>query len=108
MSAIDALCSQRGIENKENSDGPAEANRNPDVDKVVHEIAKLFGHLGTPEYCHGAQSFQIFLALKARERKGADKTYYENAQKVFLKRQVGSCYYVTHIMPAAFSFSERQ
>ena len=43
-SAINALCSQRGIESKENSDGPAEANRNPGVDKVVHKIAKLFEH----------------------------------------------------------------
>ncbi len=29
----------------------------PTVDKVVHEAAKLFGHRGTPEYCHGGQNF---------------------------------------------------
>ena len=66
-----------------------------DIDKVVHETAKLFGHLGTPEYCVGAETFRIFLSIKARECAGVDRDYYECAQKVFLERQVGSRYYVT-------------
>ena len=30
---------------------------NRDIDLCVHELAKLFGHLGTPEYCHGVSTF---------------------------------------------------
>ena len=46
---------------------------NRDIDLFVRETAKLFGHLGTPEYAHGACSFRIFLVCKAgvyRRRKG--------------------------------------
>ena len=66
-----------------------------DIDKLVHEVAKLFGHVGTPEYCHGAVVFRVFLSMKARECTGINQKYYESAQNVFLKRQVGSRYYVT-------------
>ena len=68
---------------------------NRDIDLFVHETAKLFGHLGTPEYAHGACSFRIFLVRKAEESTGEEKAYYESAQKVTLERQIGSRYYVT-------------
>ena len=67
---------------------------NRDIDLFVHELTKLFGHLGTPEYCHGS-TFRVFLELKARQSSGDDKEYYLSAQKVVLERQVGSRYYVT-------------
>ena len=35
---------------------------NRDNDLYVHELAKLFGHLGTPDYCHSVSTFRIFLA----------------------------------------------
>ena len=63
---------------------------NRDIDLFVHETAKLFGHLGTPEYACGA-SFRIFLEGCT----GEEKAYYESAQKVTLERQIGSRYYVT-------------
>ena len=66
-----------------------------DLEKMVHEVAKLFGHLGTPEYCYGADTFQTFLIIKVRECFGAEKQYYKCVQSVSLKRQVGSRYYVT-------------
>lgn len=68
---------------------------NRDIDLCVHELAKLFGHSGTPEYCHGASAFRVFLESKTRESCGDEKTYYVSAQKVVLERQVGSRYYVT-------------
>ena len=37
-----------------------------DIDLLVHESAKLFGHLGTPENADGA-SFHLFLAQRATE-----------------------------------------
>ena len=52
------------------------------IDKMVHEVAKLFGHLGTPEYCYGADTFQTFLIIKVRECFGAEKQYYECVQSV--------------------------
>ena len=68
---------------------------NRDIDLFVHELVKLFGHLGTPEYCHGSSNFRIFLEHKARESSGDNKRYYLSAQKVVLEHQVGSRYYVT-------------
>ena len=68
---------------------------NRDIDLFVHELVKLFGHLGTPEYCHGSSTFRVFLEHKARESSGDNKLYYLFAQKVVLERQVGSRYYVT-------------
>ena len=68
---------------------------NCDIDLFVHELAKLFGHLGTPEYCHGSSTFRVFLEHKVRESNGDDKEYYLSAQKVVLEHQVGSRYYVT-------------
>ena len=65
-----------------------------DIDLFVREIAKLFGHLGTPENADGA-SFRLFLAQRATECVGVEKEYYVNTQKVFLERQVGNRYYVT-------------
>lgn len=40
---------------------------NCDIDLFVHELAKLFGHLGTPEYCHGVSTFRIFLTQKVTD-----------------------------------------
>ena len=77
---VDNVCSKK----------PTVRSRN-DVDQVVHEVCKLFGHLGTPEYCHGAEAFRVYLA---KESKTGD-SYYESAKNVYLKRQVGSRYYVT-------------
>lgn len=34
-----------------------------DIDCFVHEVCKLFGHVGGPEYAHGASSFRVFLSL---------------------------------------------
>lgn len=68
---------------------------NRDIDLFVHELVKLFGHLGTPEYCHGSSTFRVFLEHKVRESSEDDKEYYLSAQKVVLERQVGSRYYVT-------------
>ena len=66
-----------------------------DIDLFVHEVSKLFGHLGTPEYCHGASAFRVFLESKVRACDGEEREYFESAQKVVLERQVGSRYYVT-------------
>ena len=52
-----------------------------DVDRFVHEICKLFGHLGTPEYGQGA-AFRIFLA---KECDGDDQDYYQCTKNVYLK-----------------------
>ena len=68
---------------------------NRDIDLFVHELAKLFGHLGTPEYCHGSSTFRVFLESKVRASSSDDKEYYLSVQKVVLERQVGSRYYVT-------------
>ena len=68
---------------------------NRDIDLFVHELAKLFGHLGSPEYCHGGSTFRIFLAHKAQVSTGDEKEYYESAQKIVLECQVGSHYFVT-------------
>ena len=68
---------------------------NRDIDLFIHELAKLFGHLGTPEYCHGSSTFHVFLENKIRASSSDDKEYYLSAQKVVLERQVGSRYYVT-------------
>ena len=38
---------------------------NRDIDLFVHELAKLFGHLGSPECCHGGSTFRNFHAHKA-------------------------------------------
>ena len=59
----------------------------------VCEIAKLFGHLGSPKNAGGA-SFHLFLAQRATECVGVEE-YYLNTEKVFLERQVGNRYYVT-------------
>ena len=73
------------------------SNRNliRDIDLFVKELAKLFGHLGTPEYCHGASVFRVFLEAKTRETIGDEQNYYLSAQKVVLERQIGNRYYVT-------------
>ena len=64
-----------------------------DIDVFVHEICKAFGHLGTPEYGHGASTFRVFLASKILH---TDKEqYYVDANEVYLERQVGNRYYVT-------------
>ena len=64
-----------------------------DIDTCVHEICKLFGHVGTPEYCHGASSFRVFVAKEIAH--GHQVDYYPSVQLVHLKCQIGSRYYVT-------------
>ena len=71
-----------------------------DVDRFVHEICKLFGHLGTPEYGQGA-AFRIFLA---KECDGDDQDYYQCTKNVYLKQQIGSRYYVTSCNAAHIFF----
>ena len=66
-----------------------------DIDQFVHEVSKLFGHLGTPEYCTGSSEFRIFLEKESRKLDNTDLSYYCYAKQVRLKRQVGSRYYVT-------------
>ena len=46
---------------------------NRDIDLCVHELVKLFGHLGTPEYCHGISTFRIFLAHNAEQGTGSER-----------------------------------
>ncbi len=93
----DSENSSDGSENDSENDSVVglDKNLNRDIDLFVHELAKLFGHLRTPEYCHGASTFRIFLSHKARQCTGVEKEYYECAQKIVLERQVGSRYYVT-------------
>ena len=55
-----------------------------DIDSFVHELAKLFGHLGTSEYCHGSSTFHVFLEQKTRESSGDEKEHYLSVQKVVL------------------------
>ena len=64
------------------SDDEIELQNCGDIDLIVHEISKLFGHLGTPEYCHGASAFRAFLGSKVRESNGIDKEYFLNLQNV--------------------------
>ena len=61
-----------------------------DLDTFVHEVCKAFGHLGTPEYCHGASTFRLFLASKIQHSNR--EQYYVDANEVHLERQVGSRY----------------
>jgi hypothetical protein len=32
-----------------------------DIHQFVHQICKLFGHLGSPEHCYGNGAFRIYL-----------------------------------------------
>lgn len=92
----DVLPSSCSVSESSNSDHEESVTcLNRDIDLFVHELVKLFGHLGTPEYCHRSSTFRVFLELKARESSRDDKEYYLSAQKVILERQVGSRYYVT-------------
>ena len=45
-------------------DEEEDSTRYHKVDTLVHEIYKLFGTTGVPEYCLGVVSFPDFLALK--------------------------------------------
>ena len=82
--------------------------KNGDIDSFVHEICKLFGHVGGPEYAHGASTFKVFLSLMvAKEASVEGETYYTNAEKVLLKRQVGNRYYVTSFNAARILFLRR-
>ena len=65
------------------------------INSFVHSTAKLIGHLGVPEYCHGVHHFQDYLKLKVRAT--SDTGYYETAQAVKLERQVGSRYYTQQL-----------
>ena len=73
--------------------GKSKRRDRADIDTCVHEICKLFGHVGTPEYCYGASSFRVFVSKEINRTGQTD--YYQSVQQVYLKRQIGSCYYVT-------------
>ena len=92
--------------NEESSVEPKKGHQYADIDCFVHEICKLFGHVGGPEYAHGASSFRVFLSSMASKEAEGD-TYYKNAEKVLLKRQVGSRYYVTSFNAARILFLRR-
>ena len=62
-----------------------------DIDQFVHELCKLFGHLDSPEYCHGNGAFRVYL----KKESSTGDHYFNDAKSVYLKRQVGSRYYVT-------------
>ena len=62
-----------------------------DIDQFVHELCKLFVYLGSPEYCHGNRAFRVYL----NKESSTGDHYFNNAKSVYLKRQVGSRYYVT-------------
>ena len=59
------------------------------VDTLVHEVCKLLGKKGVPEYTLGVVSFPDFLALRSTD------TYYQCCSKITLHRQVGSRYFVS-------------
>ena len=82
---------EESITGDEDSSEPdvSDTRKHHDIDKFVHEMVKLFGCLGTPEYCLGS-TFRAFI-----KGKSSSSTYYESAQCVSLTRQVGSRYYVT-------------
>ena len=71
------------------------------VDCFVYELCKLFGHLGAPEYCHGAASFRVFVAKECSVDLSG---YYKSVQSVYLKRHVGSRYYITSYNAARLFF----
>ena len=62
------------------------------VDTLVHELCKLFGKSGVPEYCSGIISFPEFLQIKVSSTTCEQKIYYCNCSKVRLHRQVESRY----------------
>ena len=68
-------------------------------------MCKLFGHVGGPEYAHGASSFRVFSSSTAAKENKVE-TYYKNAENV-LKRQVGSRRYVTSFNAARILFLRR-
>ena len=55
---------------------------NRDIDFFVHELAKLLGHLRTPEYCRGVSIFHVFLAQKAMECTGIEREHSEGCLRV--------------------------
>lgn len=65
------------------------------IDLFVHELAKLFGHIGTSEYWHGAFPFQVFLASQLKKCTGIEKQYYQSSQNVVLEHPVVNHHYVT-------------
>ena len=62
---------------------------------LVHELCKLFGTSGVPEYCSGVVSFPEFLEVKIHSTSDEQQTYYHNCVKIRLHRQVGSRYFVS-------------
>ena len=72
--------------------------------KAVYQVVKLVGHVGTPEYAHGVQTFPDYLEMKASDPQFPNSTYYKNVMNK-LGRQIGSRYYVTAKMPVACTFS---
>ena len=77
------------------------ANDSIGIDKIVHTMCKLLGHLGShPEYGMGVRAFPEFLQTLMEEVNGVDDEAEEMeevkaALGVKLQRQVGSRYFVT-------------
>ena len=65
----------------------------PDIDTVVHQTAKLIGHLSPYELGHGHHTFPEFLGLQ--QESPSPNNYYTTCSQVKLDRQVGSRYHVT-------------
>ena len=95
VNGIDIECNSLSVKSNRTK------KREDGVDHFVYELCKLFGHVGSPEYCHGAASFPVFLA---KEYNGDQKHYYKLAQTVRLKRYVGSRYYITSYNAARIFF----
>ena len=71
-------------------------------------MCKLFGHVGGPEYAHGASSFIVFSSLMAAKENKVE-TYYKNSENIniLLERQFRSRYYVTSFNAARILFLRR-
>ena len=66
----------------------------PNIDTVVHQTAKLVGHLSPYELGHGHLTFPEFLEQQSQESHSPNN-YYTTCSQVKLDRQVGSRYHVT-------------
>ena len=52
-----ASADSKGSSDDETESRMCTSRRHNDLDVFVHETCKVFDHLGTPEYCHGASTF---------------------------------------------------
>ena len=59
---LSSVCSASESTESEDEESESALNitLNHNVDMFVHELTKLFGYLGTPEYCCGTSAFVFF------------------------------------------------